>query len=243
MSKGGYIPGDPTTWTDWNAPESRGFVKVDCTTGLETVFDTGWQVCAILSAAVIWFGLFGVRRHGVATTDSGVYLAGGILIGAAAILFVLRRLTDNFYLADPSRHAVYLHSKFLFSRRVRRLLERQDIVGVGIEAQRRRSRYRHWTEHRTVLVGRDGRHVPMSDFRKDGLWDANNLAISLGRQLDVPSYEAPEETRLVVANEQGQLRIGYEPFTWFTGIDGSRLVLVGLVLVVAVGALMLGWLK
>ena len=83
----------------------------------------------------------------------------------------------------------------------------------------------------------------MSDFRKDGLWDANNLAISLGRQLDVPSYEAPEETRLVVANEQGQLRIGYEPFTWFTGIDGSRLVLVGLVLVVAVGALMLGWLK
>jgi hypothetical protein len=243
MGTGGYIPSDPTTWTDWNAPETRGFVKVDCTTGLEAIFDYGWKGCALISAGILWFGLFGGRGRTATVTDPRVYLGAGILGAAGALFFVLRLLTDNFYLVDPSRHAVYLHAKFLFTRRVRRLLERQDIAGVAIEAQRRRSRYRHWTEHRTVLIGRDGRHVPMSDFRKDGLWDANNLAISLGRQLEVPSYEAPDETRLVVARDQGQLRIGYEPFSWITGIDGSRLLVVGIVVLLGVAAVILGWVK
>jgi hypothetical protein len=210
---------------------------------LETVFETVWKLFAILGAAILWFGLFGGRARSAAVTDPRVYVAAGILLGVAALAFVLRLFTDNFFLIDPSRHAVYLHAKFLFARRVRRLLERPDIAGVAIAAQRRRTRYRHWTEHRAVLVGRDGRHVPMSDFHKDGLWDANNLAISLGRQLEVPSYEAPDETRLVVARDQGQLRIGYEPFSWITGIDGSRLILVGLVILIAVGALISGWVK
>jgi hypothetical protein len=235
-------PTDPRTWTNWQQPERYGFLKADCDTGLEVVFQgagTGW----LIGGAVMLFSAIHPSRGSRTSivTETTVPLAFLALAVGLAML-IAKRLTDNFYLVDPSRHVVYYHAKFLSFRRVRLFLERQDILAVSTATRRCRSKRRTWWEHRTVLIGRSGRIVPLANWAEDALEASNRRAKDLAGQLACPWHESPEECRLVVTMTNGVASVELVPFTWATR-GGVRLIVaagLGLLVVLAAAA---GWVR
>ena len=190
------LASDPRTWSDFRNPGEHGFEKVDCDTTLERAFIATGITCVGLAVAVLWFTLRGLiyrstwRLH---LPPSAVPLLVPGLLAAAGISAALRWLTDNFYLIDSSRHAVYYHFEFLFVRRVTLLLEPQDIDMVIVESRRRRNRRDAWFEYRCMLIATDGRSVPMSNWERYDRLTSNERAAELAKTLGCRLSEAPEE--------------------------------------------------
>jgi hypothetical protein len=201
------IPSDPRTWTDFSNPESRGFDKVDCHTALERALMFGAQMLGIFAAIVLMTAF--VETTGPWLSRQGIAIAVPALALGAGVLLGLRWLTNNFYLIDRARHAVYFHAQFAGFRRVRLLLERQDIRAMAVEARYRQSKRGNWWEHRAVLVDVRGRTVPLGNWEADALPAANTLARELATKLGCPSYEAPEDSRLVVRTDHARPEVTY----------------------------------
>lgn len=210
------LPSDPRTWTDFSDPAAHGFDKIDCNTTLERVLVLGATAMGIAAAFIVTFA--SSRPSGAPAPvpwlrpDVMAILVPGLIIGAA-LLLILRWLTDNFYLIDLTRHAVYLHSQFLRMRRVRLLLEHQDIFAMAVQTQLRRSRYSSWWENRTVLVDTRGRIVPMSNWDKDALWSSNNRAEQIATELSCPCFTSPDRSRLVVRSDAGRPTVTYKDYS------------------------------
>jgi len=204
------IPSDPRTWTDFSNPGQHGFEKIDRDTTLERAFVAVAVACGI-AAGVILLSLVASQRPPFISGDMARVVVPGLAV-LAGLSLGLRWMTNNYYLVDPSRHAVFYHFQSLVFRSVRLLLEGKDIVATSVEARRRRSKHRSWWEHRAVLIGADGRIVPMSNWHRDDVWAANNIARDLAKQLDCPSHEAAEESRLVVKVEHGSTSVSFEPY-------------------------------
>ena len=190
------LASDPRTWTDFRNPELHGFEKVDCDTTLERAFIATGITCVSLVFAVLWFTLRGLlyrSRWRLHLPPSAVPLLVPGLAAAAGMSVALRWLTDNFYLIDSSRHAVYYRFEFLFVRRVTLLLEPQDIDMVIVESRRRRDRGHIWFEYRRMLIATDGRSVPMSNWERYDRLTSNERAADLAKTLGCRFSEVPLE--------------------------------------------------
>lgn len=242
------VRSDPRTWTDFRDPGSRGLIKVDCDTPLESGFQMTAAFCGLF-ALLLYLERFRFDQRGLLTRlvqplriDTEPIMIGlAIAAVAAAALWLL---TDNFFLVDPAQHLVYLHSRVLFVRRVRRLLERPDILAITVQARPRRTRYgRSWWEQRTVIVTTSGRVVPIANWRRDALWESNNTALELGKQLGCAAHEAADGSRLVVRSRGGSATIEFVPFNALTGMDPYYWGWIGVGLAIAVLAIGAGWIR
>jgi hypothetical protein len=229
-----FLPHDPTTWSDFKDSGARGFTKVDCDTTLEDWLSGGATIFAIVAGIWIMF-LVDPGGHRTAPLPPEVRSWTGpvFLLVGASILAVARLLTDNFYLVDPARHLVYYHFRFAFFRNVRLLLERKDITAVTTQAQYRRTRYSSWWEYRVVLVDTRGNVLPLSNWRRDALWNCNNDASDLAKKLECEWHAAPDQSRLVISVQNGTTTTKFVPFTWWTRVGSSRLAILTLLFVVA----------
>jgi hypothetical protein len=228
----GFIPTDPTTWTDFKDPAVHGFAKLDCNSTLESALTAAGNVLAAAAGSYL-FTMLLLALDDVRTAAASQWLQAHAVafvpgfMALSAVFFVARRLTDNFYLIDPARHAVYYHFSCCFVRRVELLLERKDIAAATVESQIRKARYARWWVSRAVLVDERGRIVPVSDWERDGLQQANDTAQELAQQLGVPWHAAPEQGRLVVDAQNGAASVSFEDYTWLTQMRASDWVLLG----------------
>jgi hypothetical protein len=125
-------------------------------------------------------------------------------LALSGLLFLARRFTDNFYLLDPERQCLYYHFKFLGFRRIRLLLTRREVLGVTTEARKRSADGgASWWEHRLVVIGKGGRVVPLSDWRKEGLGRCNREGAERATLLACPFHPAPPRSDLVVRVKGG----------------------------------------
>jgi hypothetical protein len=116
------VPSDPRTWAGFSHIGVRGFTKVECETRLERITTTIGFGLAIFGAVWIW--AMYATAHPITQAEAaaavGDWRPAAVLIAGLGFL-ALRLMTDNFYLVDPARHAVYLHFKFGPFRRVQLL--------------------------------------------------------------------------------------------------------------------------
>ena len=242
------IRSDPRTWTDFRDPAARGFVKIDC----DTPFESGLLMMAVffgLLAGLLFLESLHPDQRGLLTLllgPSGIP-AGPVMVSlaiASGTACALWLATDNYYLVDPAQHVVYSHFNMFFVRRVRRLLERPDILAITAQARPRRTRYgRSWWEQRAVIVTKRGRVVPITNWRRDALWDSNNTALELAKELDCQAHPAPEDSRLVVRSDHGVATIEFVSFNGITRLDPYYWGWIGVGLVIALMALASGWIR
>jgi len=223
MISSNITPADPRTWTDWSDPAAHGFVKVDCEIGLERVLNVGGVATGLIAAWMGWVAFADHAQHAGTwrSFDPAAFIGPLGVLGLAVILLGARYLTDNFYLVDTARHTIFYHAKFLSFRHVRLLLERNAIQAVATQTRRRRTRYRSWWEQRVVLIGATGRILPMSNWRRDSLWEVNNDAVALAQSLGCPSYPAPDESKLVVTVKDGAVSATHVAAGWIDSDDGG----------------------
>ena len=234
-----FLPHDPTTWSDFKDSGARGFTKVDCDTTLEHWLRDGATMLAVFGG--IWMMMLidpGERRGAPLPPGFTAWTGPGLLLIGAAILAVAWLVTDNFYLVDPARHLVYYHFRFAFFRNVRLLLERKDIVAVTTQAQHRQTRYSSWWEYRVVLVDTQANVLPLSNWRRDALWNCNNEASDLAKKLECEWHEAPEQSRLVVSVQNGRTTTKFESFKWWMRVGSYRRLTLTLLVVVGVALAM-----
>jgi hypothetical protein len=222
------IPSDPRTWADFADPSSRGFVKIDCDTAREGALSGGALALAVVAAIWAWGVLDPVHVPAVLRLPpAALNLRGPIVLACvAAALFGLRLMTDDFYLVDRQRHAVFFHAQFGLWRRVRLLIERKDIVTVSVQTRWRAdpgdnlpldAEASHaWWEYRVVLIDSRGRIAPFGDWERDGLWASNNQARDLAQTLQCRCFEAPERSALVVTRVNGEVVVKFTAVRWFT---------------------------
>jgi hypothetical protein len=229
------IPSDPRTWTDFSNPGSSGFLKVDCHTTLERALTFGATMLGIFAAVMLMTAFVEVR--GPWLSRDGIAIAVPALIAGAGFLLGLRWLTNNFYLIDRTRHAVYFHFQFLGIRRVRLLLERPDIQAMAVETRHQQHRGRAWWEHRAVLIDVRGRTVPLGDWESEALEVANHLARTLAAELGCRCHESPDDSRLVVRMEHGMPSVTYKPseLEWPGTKPLAIIVVVVMILAAALG--------
>jgi hypothetical protein len=240
------IPSDPRTWDDFRNPEARGFTKIDRDTPLEAItFGVGLLLTAL---GGFWaFALYSPRNAGNQGGMAAVLhdWRPVSIVSAGLVLLAVRLLTDNFYLIDSARHAIYYHFEVAWFRRVRLLLERRDIVGTSTQSRWRSSRsgsrrsWKYsWYEHRVVVIDTRGWVVPMTNWQQEALWDCNNEASDLAKKLDSAWFEMPEDSRLIVKRSGSGVRVTFGPSNWYMQPDlGSQVWLAALMLLVVAGAL------
>jgi hypothetical protein len=201
----------------------HGLVKVDCDTAFERVIFSAATLLAVLAAILFYDALVGPRGGALNGADGHSIFVPTLMLFGAGALFATRVLIDNFYLVDPERHAVYFHFEFMFVRHVRLLLEQKDVAGVSVQARRRRTRYSGWWwEQRVVLIRATGRLLPMSNWRRDGLWDGNNAAKKLAAELGCSWHEAPDNACLAVTTKDGAVSVTFEEVSWCNSVGGLR---------------------
>src|SRR5262252_2605782 len=106
------VPSDPRTWAGFSHFGVRGFRKVECETRLESVTTAAGFGLAICGA--IWTWAIYATLHPISRAEAAALVGHWppvAMFVAGLGLLAVRLMTDNFYLIDPARHAVYLHFK------------------------------------------------------------------------------------------------------------------------------------
>jgi hypothetical protein len=130
----------------------------------------------------------------------------------AVVFFIAYWLTDNYYLLDRERHQVFYHFKFLWFRRLRLFLQRQDVVAVAVQGRKQEQRRQPTTwEYRIGVVGATGRWIALSEWQSKSLEDSNREAENLAAMLECKAYPAPPSCELAVRRYQGGVTIAYVP--------------------------------
>jgi hypothetical protein len=191
-------------------------VKFDRETTLEQLLLAGGFFGVLTAFWLLCIGTIGTRRSFRAHPAVLPYVPVAVVF--ALLCFVAHHFTDNYYLVDPKQHLVYYHFKFLCFRSVRLLLTREDIVAVATRGRQRSSRSSTWWEYQLVVVGANGRIVPMRDWRRNALGKCNTEAERLGEMLDCPSHKSPQCRKLVIDETNGQVSLNFKQAPWWWGL-------------------------
>jgi hypothetical protein len=218
-------------------PEVRDrCVKLKWTSRIQTAF---LGLGLILLFATLF--LLELGYHGSTSRRSHRYhppIPAFIPYGYAALGIGLALLTSllgirNYSLLDPVTHRLYHHLQFLWWRKRKIVFREGEVLAVTAEGQRRSSKYSTYWVYRTVAVGKDGRRVPLSNWRRNELEACNAKARQLAPHLGCEGISAPAESRVLVETESGKPAIRFESSTWplnvrrFSGIVIA--IIIGLV--------------
>lgn len=195
-------------------------VKVDLDTPLESM----WTFLAIASA---FAGLVILQITYFGTEDSPPdpsfirffpYAAGALLV-----FFFLRGLTDNYYLVDRQRKAIFYHFKFAFIRTVREYLRFSDIDSVVVGSSICTSEDSRWYQYQLLLVDRAGKTHPFSDALKEAdLKKLNTRAETISSIIEcqlVPGRS--EHVQAVTVGKDGRIAISSVPTPLDAGGSGT----------------------
>ncbi len=163
----------------------------------------------------------------------------------SAVCFAARLLMDNDYLLDARQRRVSRHFRFLWFNFRGLLLEHSDLLAVTIQGRKSIYRGGGW-EYRVVVIGKDGRVVPLSKWRREvadvrpGLEECKTEASKLAGLLACPCLESPPFCELVVRAKPGAATVTFAPLR-FGETRLTRWTLLILALLLAGGFLLLEW--
>lgn len=163
----------------------------------------------------------------------------------SVVCFGGRLLMTNHYLLDANQRRVSCHFRFLWFHSRRLLLEHSDLLAVTIQGRKYFYRGGGW-EYRVVVVGKGGRVVPLSKWKREvaeaepGLEECKTEASQLAGLLDCPYRESPAYCQLVVRAKRGFATVTFAPLRFgCTRLERWTLLILALLLVG--GFLLLEW--
>ena len=140
-----------------------------------------------------------------------------LLAGAGAVSAILSA-TKISYVVDPVRRTVCRHFKFLWIQRVTQVADSTSVVAATTQAtwMTDESNQAHGFSHRTVLIDRRGRILPLGVSRPDSLWQSNNEAEEVAKQLGCRFFRMPPESRLIVKKTGDRIDVSFGYASWWS---------------------------
>ncbi len=169
------IPSDPQD-LDKLLPKT---VKVD----LDTPLESAWTALAFLSGVGCFFilqiGFIG-GKHTPPDPTFLNYLPAGLL--TLGFFIALRKFTDNYYIVDRQRKAIFYHFELAVIRSVTEYLRFSAIDAVVVNGSIHTSKNSRWYEYGILLVERGGQTHSFSDSEREaGLSALNTRAGTLAK--------------------------------------------------------------
>ena len=203
--------------------ESGDWLKVQRETALEWALTWLTLVC-FGTASLLWLVSEGGYRRG-RYRDPKPHLRVYIpwTAGAGVLFLFARFFTDNYYLLDPGGRRILYHFRFLSYRRIRPLLDANQILAVAASGRKRfwKSVTGYW-EHRVEAIDLRGRRIGLTDWKIDGLEVSNAEALTYARLLACEALPSPPDRRLVVRRSRAPAQIVFKswplwrmPWLWF----------------------------
>ncbi|HOT27125.1 MAG TPA: hypothetical protein PLU72_02975 [Candidatus Ozemobacteraceae bacterium] len=157
-------------------------VKVD----LDTPLESAWTALAFMSGVGCFFilqiGFIG-GKHTPPDPTFLKYLPTGLL--ALGVFIALRKFTDNFYIVDRQRKAVFYHFELAMIRSVTEYLRFSAIDAVVVNGSIHHSKHSRWYEYQILLVDRGGKIHAFSDsVRESELAALNKRAETLAKIIE-----------------------------------------------------------
>jgi predicted permease len=109
------------------APWPAHWIKLQYDTSIET-FLTCATIAGLFLAAALFLDTRTTTRLGISRTPLRPLAPYALTVGLLAL--GARLATDNFALVDPDRHELYAHVRFLWFRRIRRVLAAGEAAAV-----------------------------------------------------------------------------------------------------------------
>jgi hypothetical protein len=133
--------------------------------------------------------------HQIGNPDPAMVRFCTCALVVSVILLAARLCSRHCYLLDPGRGCLIWHSKFLWFRRIRVVLERKEIAGIAAQGKEFKGRHRSYRAYRVVVETTAGSDIPVSNWRPWGREkckaEADKLAKLLGCR---SSFALPEST-------------------------------------------------
>lgn len=154
-------------------------VKVD----LDTALESAWTALAFVSGVGCFFilqiGFIG-GKHTPPDPEFLKYLPHALL--TLGFFIVLRKFTDNFYIVDRQRKAIFYHFEFAVVRSVTEFLRFSAIDSIVVNGSIHHSKNSRWYEYLILLVDRSGKTHSFSDsVRESELAALNKRAETLAK--------------------------------------------------------------
>jgi len=147
------------------------------------VLDLDTKLESWLTVPSIGFFLLGAFLLAMGHDPTWVAL---IPILMAFLGLTLACFTENYFLLDPHRQALFYRRKVLFSERITQVASFSEIVAVTMETRRERARHRSWFAHRVLVALKSRKLVTVSDSFIDDPEGAEHLARRVAESLGVP---------------------------------------------------------
>ncbi|HNW35273.1 MAG TPA: hypothetical protein PKM25_10105 [Candidatus Ozemobacteraceae bacterium] len=166
-------------------------VKID----LDTPLETAWNVLAGFSGIGCFFilqiGFLGGKHS---PPDPSFLKFLPYAIGAVVVFLLLRRLTDNYYLVDRQRKAIFYHFECAVIRSVTQFMKFSDIDAVVVNGSVHHSKHSRWFEYQIQLVDRNGKTHDFSDSLKaDNLGLLNSRAETISKIIECRLFPGKSE--------------------------------------------------
>lgn len=176
-------------------------VKVDLDTPLETL----WNVLAGISGVVCFLFLqigFIGGKHSPPDPEMLKYLPYPL---AALVLFlVFKRLTDNYYLVDRQRKAIFYHFECVIMKSTSEFLRFSAIDSVVVNGSIHTSKNSRWYEYKIQLVEKNGTTHDFSDSLREGqLGLLNSRAETISKIIECNLFPGKAEHTYAISNAGG----------------------------------------
>lgn len=176
-------------------------VKVD----LDTPLETTWTVLAVISGLVCFFilqiGILG-GKHSPPDPEMLRYLPYGI--GALGLFLLLKRLTDNYYLVDTQRKAIFYHFECAVMRSTSEFLRFSAVDSVVVNGSIHHSKHSRWYEYQIQLVENNGTIHKFSDsLKEDQLGLLNSRAETISKIIECRLFPGESEHTYAISNAGG----------------------------------------
>lgn len=181
-------------------------VKVD----LDTPLESAWTALAFVSGVgclfILQIGFIGGKRT-PPDPEFLNYLPHALL--ALGFFVALRKFTDNYYIVDRQRKAIFYHFECLFVKSVKDYMRFSDIDSAVVNGSIHHSKNSRWYEYQILLIDRTGKTHPFSDsLREPELATLNRRAETIAKIIDcrlVPGQV--EHTHTIAAGPAGTVNI------------------------------------
>ena len=180
--------------------------KVDLDTPLEKFLSGGALFVFFIGLFVLKEGYLGGKHS---PPSPGLVPYGFGLMVATIVIGLCRFLTDCYYVVVDDEQTIYYRFKFIFYEQVELFKRSTDLEMVAVQGRLKHSKHSRWYQYGVVLIDNRGEQIPFSDeLRHDeGLYQANELAETIGKSLGLPVVCGQSEHRLLVGKERGVIEV------------------------------------
>ncbi len=174
------------------------------------VLDLDTKLESWLTVPSICFFLLGAFLLAMGHDPTWVAL---IPILMAFLGLILACFTENYFLLDPHRQALFYRRKVLFSERITQVASFSEIFAVTMETRRQRANHRSWIEHVVLVALKSRKLVAVSDPFVDDVGGAERLAGLVAECIGVPVVPGAHRGRPKVLSgpDPGEFKVWF-PF-------------------------------